>query len=260
MAKRSQSKANGANVSRHHVSAPVLEAISEIAQGKDMVTVGPVQILLTAGQETVLSWPSTTEVKDQPRKARQVDWFREEINRSTWAKDLEEHIKELQGKPKNVVNDREIQTLRQRISQAAKVLRQTRDLASKIVDVEGHGFTVTLPTVQSLTRTVFPITVIDDKKKGLPVQLSIRDFLNLQPVKGAVATDLEIKGARSGGGTPAPFDAQDLLASIKESPSIVPDVFHILTTWIDTTDQLPTGRRIRSEAKKLDTALDKIAA
>lgn len=193
---RRRSTANASNVSAQHVPAKVVSELASLVETKDKVAVGPVHVLMTAGRDTVLSWPSTEDEKDRARRGGEVDWFRAEVDRSLWAQELSKQIDALKARPKNVVVDKEIQTLRQRLSNAASVLRTTRAFASKLMECEIAGFSVTLPDKDAMTRTIYPVTVIDGKKTGLPVQLNVRDFINLRPVKGRQATALEIAGAR----------------------------------------------------------------
>lgn len=259
MAKRSTvvNGTNGSNLSVDHVAAPILHIIHKIAGDKDMVACGPVTVYLQAGRDTVLSWPSLEDEKERNRKGGEVDWFRAEIDRTQWAKDIETEIDRLKDRPKNVVNDREMQTLRQRLSYAASVLRRTRALASKIEQCSMMGFDVKLPEPEALTRTVYPITVIDDKHNGLPVQLSVRDFLNLTPAKGKPATDLVISGSRRDAGRSTPGAVakaampEKVVGIASNNVDYLASVFQQFAEYLDTIEAMPKGKKVKGSAEHL---------
>lgn len=261
MARRASATLTGSNIASEHVATPILNMVHKIAGDKDAVACGPVTVYLNAGRDTVLSWPSVAEEKDRNRKGGEVDWFRSEIDRTQWAKDIEDEIDKLKDRPKNVVNDREMQTLRQRLSYAASVLRRTRALASKIEECSMMGFDVKLPTADALSRTVYPITVIDEKHNGLPVQLSVRDFLNLTPVKGKQATDLAITGSRrdSGAGTKGQIakaaQPEKIVAVASNNIDYLASMFQQFAEYLDGIEEAPKGKKVKNGAEHLAKAL-----
>lgn len=243
------------NQAVEHVSHAIMSQVHSIAERKDEVACGPVAIYLKAGKDTVLSWPSLQDEKERNRKGGEVDWFRTEIDNTQWAKSINAEIDALKDKPKNVVVDREMQTLRQRLSYAASVLRRTRGLASMIVMCEGAGFTVTLPHGDSLTRTVYPITVIDDKKDGLPVQLSVRDFLNLKPLKGKMATDLDISGSRRDQEAAQErklkaIAPERVVEAAQDNVQYMTSLFSCLSGFIES-GELPKNAKVKKPAREL---------
>lgn len=260
MAKRAKVIVEGSNVSTEVVARDIMVEVFSLSEKKDEVSVGPVRIFQKAGRDTILAWPSLDDEKSRNRRGGEVDWFREQIDMTPQAKEIEEHIQALKDKPKNAVNDREMQTLRQRLSYAAATLRKCRGMASKMVECEMFGFAITLCNAERLTRNVYPITVIDDGKKGLPIQLSVRDFLNLKPEKGKLATDLEIGTVRVPDGDKLPevegvtLTADQIVEQAKLDPEFLADVLNVTAEYMGEAEKLPK-RTLKKPATHLANVL-----